>query len=95
MQIGYSDISSNLRGMFYSSNEPANPTPVRPSPNGEDVPPPARVWKDILFEQLVNSAIVGAIAGLATLASGSDSCKPPLIAFGMAFVVELRKYRKI
>lgn len=51
----------------------------------------------ILGEQVLNSAIVGGIAGLSTLASGSwsDTWRTALIAAGITFLVELRKYRKL
>ena len=61
--------------------------------------PPARgnkrKWWDVLLEQLLNSAIVGGIAGLSTLASGEASWKVALIAFGLTALIELRKYREL
>ena len=51
----------------------------------------------ILGEQFLNSAIVGGIAGLASLSGGnwSQTWRTALLAFGMTFLVELRKYRKL
>ncbi len=53
-------------------------------------------WGQVLVEQLVNSLIVGGIAGLAALsADTASSWKVAGIAFGLTFLVELRKYRKL
>lgn len=50
-------------------------------------------WWEVFLEQLLNSVIVGGIAGLSTLASGEASWKVALIAFGLTALIELRKYR--
>lgn len=57
--------------------------------------PRKRRWVVILGEQLLNSAIVGGIAGLATLAAGQANLEVAAIAFGITALSELRKYRKL
>ncbi len=49
-----------------------------------------RRWWDVLIEQLINSAIVAGIAGL-TAADLGVAWK----AFGLTFLIEMRKYRKL
>ena len=65
-----------------------------PSPN----PSPRKkgiIW-GVFIEQLINASIVGGIAGLAAFSAGADvGLKTAIIAFGMTFLLELRKYRKI
>lgn len=50
-----------------------------------------RRWWDIFIEQCLNAAIVG---GIAAFASGGD-WRMSLKAFGITFLFELRKYRKL
>lgn len=58
--------------------------------------PPSVHWPKLLVEQALNSLIVAAITFFATLgATASIQWKPALMAFGMTFFVELRKYRKL
>lgn len=57
-----------------------------------------RSWTSVLCEQMVNSTIIAAIAGISSLAvtsSNADGLKAAGIAFGMTFFVEIRKYRKL
>ncbi len=63
-----------------------------PTPND---PEPLPKFLLVLLEQSINSAIVGGIAGLSALIAGDiqASWKAALIAFGITFLVELRKYR--
>ena len=49
-------------------------------------------WAWIFLEQCINSAIVGGISALSSLATGG-SWKSGLIGFGLTFLIELRKYR--
>ena len=66
-----------------------NPGPVNPNPS-------KRKWYNILAEQVINSAIVGGIAGLSALsASPEASWKTAIIASGLTFLIELRKYRTL
>jgi len=54
-----------------------------------------KFWRT-LTEQLINSAIVGGIAGISALAASPEaSFKVGLIAFGITALTEIRKYRKI
>ena len=55
-----------------------------------------RKWWDILIEQVINSAIVGGIAGLSALSASPEAgWKTATIAFGLTFLIELRKWRKL
>ncbi len=64
---------------------------VPPVPGDPTAPePPRPKWYDILLEQMVNSAIVGGIAGISAL-----GWETGLKAFGLAFLIEMRKYRKL
>ena len=55
-----------------------------------------RKWWDVLIEQVINSAIVGGIAGLSALSASPEAgWKTAVIAFGLTFLIELRKYRKL
>ncbi|MCX5999843.1 MAG: hypothetical protein NTU41_09730 [Chloroflexi bacterium] len=49
-------------------------------------------WCDILIEQVINASI---IAGIAALATNFDSWSVALKAFGITFLIEMRKYRKL
>ena len=51
-------------------------------------------WLWILVEQLINSVIVGAIAGLSAKATGG-TWESAAIGFGLTFLLELRKYRQL
>jgi hypothetical protein len=51
-----------------------------------------RAWFDILIEQIINASI---IAGIAACATNFDSWYVVAKAFGITFLVEMRKYRKI
>lgn len=53
---------------------------------------PHRRWWDVVIEQLINSAIV---AGIATLSAGWIDPWVGLKAFGLTFLIEMRKYRKL
>ncbi len=48
-----------------------------------------------LFEQCVNSTIVAGITALGMLAAPEFSWRAVLVAGGIMFVAELRKYRQI
>ena len=51
------------------------------------------MWK-LLPEQVLNSSIVAGIAALSMLAGTQEiSGRAVIIAFGVTFLVELRKYR--
>lgn len=50
-----------------------------------------RKWWDILIEQCLNACIIG---GIAAFASNGD-WRISLKAFGITFLIELRKYRKL
>ncbi|OGO03992.1 MAG: hypothetical protein A2Y91_03435 [Chloroflexi bacterium RBG_13_54_8] len=54
--------------------------------------PKARAWWDIFVEQVINAAIVGGIVACST---AFDDWEIPAKAFGITFLVELRKYRKL
>ena len=83
-----------------STSEPgktSNPGPLAGGPLMVPFRPKKskRFWQT-LAEQCVNSLIVGGIAGLAALsASPEASGKTAAIAFGITFLTELRKYRKL
>ncbi len=56
---------------------------------------PTRPWWDKTVEQVVNSAIVGVMAFISTIIATQDwsvTWKAGLIAAGIAFLVEMRKY---
>ena len=81
-------IVSMPRPVKTSNPGPADGGPVMPKKS-------KRFWQT-LAEQCVNSLIVGGIAGLAALsASPEASGKTAAIAFGITFLTELRKYRKL
>ncbi len=72
-------------------------TPEGNSNTGTEKPKLDFPW-NVLWEQLINSFIIAAIAGLSTFtATGSEAGagKAAGIAFGITFFVEMRKYRKI
>lgn len=53
-------------------------------------------WASVFFEQVTNSSLVAGIAALSMLAS--QVCIDGIavaIAFGLTFLIELRKYRGI
>jgi len=56
-----------------------------------------RTKVDALIDQLINSAVVGGIAGISTyVTAGVDaSVKSALLAGGLAFLIKLKEYRKI
>lgn len=57
-------------------------------------PTPLRKFMLILFEQCVNSGIVAGIAAFSLCASGDGiPWKPIVVAFGITFLTELRKFR--
>jgi hypothetical protein len=51
-------------------------------------------WLWIFLEQLINSVIVGGIAGLSAKATGG-TWQSAAIGFGLTFLLELRKYRQL
>lgn len=75
------------------SSAPADP----PNPGPDPDPPVSKgVWWQIFIEQVLNSLIVGGIAGLSALSAGSEAGgKAALIAFSITALIELRKYRKL
>lgn len=75
------------------SSNPGDSPPPPPSP----CPKSKGMKWGVFLEQLINSAIVGGIAGLAALSAGGVDAgwKTALIAFGMTVLVELRKYRNL
>ena len=82
--------------IFFANAHPEREKPVRLDRTAVNPRPPKRSWGSVLAEQVVNSVIVGGIAGLSALiADPSVSWKAGLIAFGMTFLVELRKLRNI
>ena len=51
-------------------------------------------WYRLLPEQILNSSIVAGITALSTLAGALEvSGRAVAIAFGLTFLIELRKYR--
>ena len=55
-----------------------------------------RGYGSILAEQVINALIVGGIAGLSSLGANVEtSWKAGAIAFGLTFLIEMRKYRKL
>ena len=57
---------------------------------------PRRRWVSILIEQIINASIVGGIAGISVIAVvPAFAWKAAGIAFGITFLIELRKYRKL
>ncbi|MFH1484899.1 MAG: hypothetical protein ABIH46_02415 [Chloroflexota bacterium] len=69
---------------------------TNPASRGEKAAKPRKPqWWEVLLEQLLNSILVGGIAGLSTLASGQASWKVTLVAFGLTALIELRKYRHL
>ena len=58
--------------------------------------PGMKRWLALIFEQVINSSIVAGIAALSMMA-GSDKVNGPAVgyAFGLTFLVELRKYRDL
>ena len=77
-----------------------------PCEDGKSCPPsdpptqptqPLKVYLEVFIEQCINAAIVGGIAGLSALAAGDEKTglKVGGVAFGLAFLFELRKYRKL
>lgn len=83
--------------IFYVNKKPAEENAERqPLPSRTTKAKRKRSWLSVLAEQVVNAVIVGGIAGLAALvADVSQSWKAALIAFGMAFLAEMRKYRNL
>ena len=76
--------------------------PKAGSPKSEvasEVPtPPVKSWSGVFCEQLINSFLVAAFTGLSTWGAGTNgdvSGKAAGIAFGLTFIVEMRKYRKV
>lgn len=51
-----------------------------------------RAWWDVLTEQMINAAIVG---GIAACSVSFEEWDIPIKAFGLTFLIELRKYRKL
>ena len=51
-------------------------------------------WLWTFIEQVINSCIVGGIAGLSAKATGGD-WSSSAIGFGLTFLIELRKYRQL
>ena len=50
----------------------------------------------VLLGQILNASIVAGITALSTMAAqGEASTKASLIAFGLTFLIELRKFRGI
>jgi len=52
-------------------------------------------YTDVLVEQLLNSAIVGGIAAVATWTGTTPDLLVAAKAFALTFLVELRKYRGV
>jgi hypothetical protein len=52
---------------------------------------------DVFIEQLIDSGIVGGIAGISSyVAGGADATlKIALLAFGLTFLYKLKEYRKL
>ena len=91
MNLLYSDISKGLNGKINNGlKKKAATQTILP------LPEPKPKWWETLIEQVVNSIIIGGIAGLSALiADPSVSWKVGLIAFGITALTELRKYRKL
>lgn len=64
-----------------------------PPPTEETPVTPRNRLGWVFLEQIVNASLVGGIACLASLAAGDLNWKAAVIAFGMAALIELRKYR--
>lgn len=93
MNLLYSDIGKGVNGNINKRLKPkVNPQSAPSLPPSEPKPK----WWETLIEQVVNSIIIGGIAGLSALiADPSVSWKVGLIAFGITALTELRKYRKL
>ena len=72
------------------------PTPVEPHCGKFAETKDRRSRWDTLIEQILNSAIVGGISLFSSLAADqSIGLRAGGIAFGLTFLFELRKYRKL
>lgn len=60
---------------------------------GSSVSQSTRTKLDVFLNQIVDSAIVGGIAGLSILATGGSDFRAALIAFGLTFLIKLKDYR--
>jgi hypothetical protein len=61
-------------------------------------PPPVKSSAGVFCEQLINSAIIAGIAAISTLVAtgeGETTGKAAGIAFGLTFLIELRKWRNL
>ena len=89
-------FANNLErtGLKPKVNPPVN-LPSTPSPL---LGQPKRIKRllIVLLEQCINSTIVAGIASFSVWAANLEvGWKPPIIAFGITFFTELRKYRKL
>jgi len=84
----------NNLGSTTEDNSPPCNNPGSPTPSQDPVP--LKKFFTLLLEQCVNSTIVAGIASLSVWA-GTDSIdwQSPVIAFGVTFLAELRKYRNL
>ena len=85
----------NHLGETKTSRAEANKGNDSTSPLRKSKPPKHRSPTSVLAEQVINSAIVAGIAAIAIFSSGSRDWEAVGIAFGIAFLAELRKYRKL
>lgn len=101
MQSGESNMrlffANGLMATF--TDRQITPSPPK-SPNNTPEPPKLSggFSAGILCEQLINSFIIAGIAAISTLAAtgeGGATGKAAGIAFGLTFLIEMRKYRKI
>ena len=82
-----------------STRNPNLPTNTRGHnrPPNHQKPKKMIAWGEVLIEQIINSSIVGGIAGISALAAADPGTgwKVAAIAFGLTALSELRKYRNL
>ena len=74
----------------FSSGEVTSNTKSNTSPASTKAKESKRKWYSILLEQCINAGIIGGIAFFAAI-----DWETGLKAAGIAFLIELRKYRKL
>ena len=94
-------MASEQINLFFANGLPGISLPKKkknsdlPNP---DPPKPGRFSAGVFCEQLINSFIIAGIAAISTLAATGEeqaTGKVAGIAFGLTFLIEMRKYRKI
>lgn len=92
-------VASKLQGLqiFYinKGDEPIVKKPIHCAEPEAKVRKPPRPWWDKMLESLTNAAIAGILAFISILIVSEDwslTWKAGLIAAGIAFSIEMRKY---